>query len=222
MGRSTSWLMERSKTMIRFSVTRNGRPLSKKLYAWNEKTKTFSTKEDGLVLDFTGINRVTFNTGSSCTFDTGSYCRFITGDYCTFNTGSDCTFKAEYDCTFNTDSFCTFNTDSFCTFQTGSYCTFKTSYDCTFKTGHSCTFNTGSDCTFKTGPKCTFTVRDNCFVTRFDVKGVTEIPTGKKIQLNGYEIAGYTIIEKKKEVPTCNGEVIEIDGKKYKLVEGKE
>jgi hypothetical protein len=31
-----------------------------------------------------------------------------------------------------------------------------------------------------------------------DVKGVTEIPTGKKIKLNGYEISGYTVIEEKK------------------------
>jgi hypothetical protein len=40
--------------------------------------------------------------------------------------------------------------------------------------------------------------------------------------LNDYGFAGYTVIEEKKEVPTCNGEVIEIGGKKYKLVEGKE
>jgi hypothetical protein len=40
--------------------------------------------------------------------------------------------------------------------------------------------------------------------------------------LNNYGIAGYTVIEEKKETPTCNGKVVEIEGKKYKLVEVKE
>jgi hypothetical protein len=195
--------------MIRFSVTKNGMPLSKKLYTWDEKTKTFSSKEDGLILDFTGINRVTFNTDSDCTFKTGFDC--------TFNTGSSCAFNTSFGCTFNTGYSCTFNTSFECTFKTGS--------DCTFNTGNYCTFNTSSYCTFITGPYCIFEVGENCFVRRPDVKGVkgvTEIPTGKKIKLNGYEIAGYTVIEEKKEIPTCNGKVVEIDGKKYKLTEIKE
>ena len=33
-----------------FSVTKNGESLDRSLYSWDEKTKTFSTKEDGLVL----------------------------------------------------------------------------------------------------------------------------------------------------------------------------
>jgi hypothetical protein len=217
--------------------------LSKKLYDWDKKTKIFSSKEDGLVLDFTGIDGVTFNTGSYCTFKTGHECTFNTGPSCTFKTSSDCTFKTGYSCafytgyyctfntgnscTFDTGSDCTFKTDSSCTFLTGSHCTFKTGNSCTFITGsdcafetgpyctfnteYDCTFNTGSDCIFKTGHKCTFIVRDNCFVTRLDIKGVTEIPTGKKIQLNGYEISGYTVIGEKKEIPTCNGKVVESD-----------
>jgi hypothetical protein len=41
--------------------------------------------------------------------------------------------------------------------------------------------------------------------------------------LNSYGIAGYTVIEEKKEIPTCNGKVmVEIDGKKYQLTEIKE
>jgi hypothetical protein len=184
--------------MIKFSVTENGIPLAPSLYNWDDKTKTFSSSKDGLVLDFTGVNRVTFKTSSNCTFKTGYDC--------IFKTGFSCTFKTEYDCTFETGSYCTFNT--------GSYCTFNT--------GHACTFKTGFDCTFITGSECKFEVGGNCFVRRYDVKGVTEIPTGKKIKLNGYEIAGYTVIEEKKEVPTCNGKVVEIDGKKYKLTEVKE
>jgi hypothetical protein len=184
--------------MTKFSVTKDGENLSKDLYTWDKKTKTFSSNVDGLVLDFTDVNGVTFNTGSFCTFITNSYCTFITSSSCTFITGS----------------FCTFITSFNCTFKTSSYCVFKTGPDCTFNTGFDCIFKTGSDCTFKTG--------ENCFVTRFDVKGVTEIPeipVNKTIKFNEYGITGYTIIEEKKEISSCDGKIVEIDGKKYKLIE---
>jgi hypothetical protein len=219
--------------MTKFSVTKNGKVLDPSLYIWDENTKTFSSKEKVLVLDFTDIYGVTFNTGRYCTFNTGTCCTFNTdhdctfktGTYCTFNTGSDCTFNTGSFCTFNTGYSCTFKTGHYCTFNTGSDCTFNTGSDCTFKAGIACTFNTGSDCTFITNYECTFEVGYNCFVRRSDVKGVkgvTEIPTGKKIKLNDYEIAGYTVIEEKKEASSCNGKVVEIDSKKYKLTEVKE
>ena len=94
-----------------------------------------------------------------------------------------------------------------------------------FKTGSSCTFKTGSSCTFKTGDNCTFNTGENCFVTRYDVKGVIEIPEKKTIKLNGYGISGYTEIKEeiKEEIKktNCEGkvvEIVEIEGKKYKLV----
>jgi hypothetical protein len=203
--------------MTKFSVTKDGIPLDPSLYTWDENTKTFSTDENRLVLDFTGITGVTFNTGYSCTFKTGHACTFNTGHSCVFNTGSDCTFKTNNYCTFDTGPRCTFKTEDDCVFKTGYHCTFKTSSDCTFDTGSDCTFKTSSACTFITSSDCTFEVGDNCFVRRYDVKGfkgVTEIPTGKKIKLNEHGIAGYTIIEEKKE--------IKIDGKKYQLTEVKE
>jgi len=85
-----------------FSVTKNGKPLDESLYMWNEETKTFASREDALVLDFSSINY--------CTFDTGHYCTFDTGHYCTFDTGSNCTFKTGYNCTFDTGYNCTFDT----------------------------------------------------------------------------------------------------------------
>jgi len=105
-----------------FSVTQNGRELDKSKYTWDESTKTFSTNENNLTLDFSNLNSVTFNTGSNCTFKTGYNCTFNTGYNCTFNTG--------WNCTFNTGSYCTFNTGSYCTFNTGSYCTFEVSEKC--------------------------------------------------------------------------------------------
>jgi hypothetical protein len=178
--------------MTKFSVTRrNGKDLDPSLYNWDENTKTFSTKEEGLVLDFTDVSGVTFNTGYFCTFNTGPYCTFDTGPYCTFKTGAECAFNTCYDCTFKTGSSCTFNTGSYCTFDTGSDCTFKTNYDCVFITG--------SDCTFKTSYHCTFEVGENCYLIRYDVKGVTEIPANKKIKLNDHGMAGYIFVGEKKE-----------------------
>ena len=154
----------------KFSVTKNGKPFTD--YKWDEKTKTFSTTADGLVLNFAGIGNVTFKTGRYCTFKTGYECSFTTGWGCTFTTGDNCTFT----------------------------------------TGWDCTFTTGPDCTFKTGPRCTFNTGDNCFVTRFDVKGVTEIPEGKTIKFNEHKMAGYEVIEEK--------HTITIDGKEIELSQG--
>ena len=91
---------------MNYSITKNGKPLDKKLYTFDEETKTFSSNENNLVLDFSDIE--------GCTFDTGFGC--------TFKTGFDCTFKTSYDCTFDTGSGCTFKTSSGCTFDTGSDC----------------------------------------------------------------------------------------------------
>ena len=73
-----------------YSVTKNGIPLDPSLYTFNEETRTFSSKEDDLVLDFSLISGCTFKTGSGCTFNTNSYCTFKTSYDCTFKTGSGC------------------------------------------------------------------------------------------------------------------------------------
>jgi hypothetical protein len=180
-----------------FSITQYGIELDKSKYSWNEKTKTLSTTENNLVLDFSDYFGVTFKTGYYCTFKTGYSCIFDTGASCTFKTGDSCTFY----------------TGGFCKFNTGSFCTFNTSSSCTFNTGHSCTFTTGASCTFKTG--------DNCVAIRYDVKGITEIPKDITIKFNSIDVSGYTKVEEDKPKPSnpCNGKVVEIDGKKYKLQE---
>jgi hypothetical protein len=193
-----------------FSIRQNGIELDKSKYSWNEKTKTLSTTENSLVLDFSDYDNVTFKTGSNCTFKTGYSCTFTTGHSCTFYTCSDCTFYTGSDCTFDTGYSCTFKTGSDCTFTTGSDCIFKTGDVCTFTTGCSCTFYTGYSCTFKTG--------SNCVAIRYDVKGITEIPKDVTIKFNSHGFSGYTKVEEDKPNP-CNGKVIEMDGKKYKLQE---
>jgi hypothetical protein len=103
-----------NKIEVQQRVLQNGKPLDLDKFSWDEKTRTFSTLEHGLVLDFTGIDGYTFITGSLCIFITRAHCTFIIGDNCTVDTGSYCTFK------------------------TGSYCTFKTGWRCTFITRINC------------------------------------------------------------------------------------
>jgi hypothetical protein len=196
---------------MKFSVTKNGLTLSPSKYLWDEKTKVFSTNENGLVIGFSGINGCTFKTGLDCVF----------------TTGSDCTFSTESDCTFDTGPYCVFNTGFGCIFKTGLGCTFDAEYDCTFDTGSDCAFNTGSDCTFKTeyncefstGWGCTFKTEYNCVIARRDIFEVyqTEPEKGFNIRLNGYGVPGFTEI--KEAVEMTIEEIQNALGKKIKIVE---
>lgn len=94
------------KKDVQKRVLQHGVPLELAKFSWNEKTKTFSSSEHNLVLDFANVN--------GCTFDTGYGCTFVTGYNCTFDTGYNCTFGTGYNCTFDTGSHCTFVTGSHC------------------------------------------------------------------------------------------------------------
>jgi len=163
------------KKEVQKRVLQNGQPLDLKKFEWDEKTKTFTTTENNLVLDFKGIDKINFITGKNCTFKTGDYCKFNTGFSCTFNTGSNCTFN------------------------TGFYCTFKTSSYCTFKTGWNCTFNTGHYCKFDTGKKCVIVRRDVFEIIQpeedvkiklndYQIKGFEIIKDTKTITIDGKNI----------------------------------
>ena len=88
-----------NKLEVQKRFLQNGKPLDLEKFEWDEKTNTFSSKENYLVIDFNEIDDCTFDTGSGCTFKTGSGCTFKTDYGCTFKTGSGCTFKTGYGCT---------------------------------------------------------------------------------------------------------------------------
>lgn len=71
-----------NKKEIQKRVLYKGKPIPLEDFTWDEKTKTFSSNLDSLVLDFAEIDNCTFKTGSYCTFDTGSYCTFDVGERC--------------------------------------------------------------------------------------------------------------------------------------------
>ena len=84
-----------------FSVTRDGKDLSKDLYFWNKETKVFSTNENDLDLDFSNINHCTFRIGSGCKIKAGSCCIFNTFADCEFKTGGGCVFYVYERCIFS-------------------------------------------------------------------------------------------------------------------------
>ena len=56
-----------NKEEIQQRVLRNGRPIELDLFSWDEKTLTFATGKDGLVMDFSGLPGLTINCGSNNT-----------------------------------------------------------------------------------------------------------------------------------------------------------
>src|SRR3990167_407635 len=75
-------LKEVRKMGYQMKITQLGKELDREKYIIDTKAKSFSTTEDGLVLDFSGEYGWAFKTGSYCTFDTGSYCTFKTSFGC--------------------------------------------------------------------------------------------------------------------------------------------
>ena len=69
-----------TKKEIQQRVLKNGKSLDLNKFEWDEKTNTFSSSEDYLVLDFNDISYCTFKTGSYCTFDTGKNCVVVRRD----------------------------------------------------------------------------------------------------------------------------------------------
>jgi hypothetical protein len=99
---------------LNFTVSQNGVPLDPSLYTWDDETRTFTSAEDNLMLDFYNHDKCTFHTGGLCIFTAGSFCNFYTSSRCNFDTGQDCNFYTGDDCTFDTGSFCTFTSGVKC------------------------------------------------------------------------------------------------------------
>jgi len=106
------------KEEVQKRVLHRGKQIELYDFSWDEKTKTFSSDLDNLVLDFSCIDDCNFITGYGCKFKTGSYCNFKTGFNCKFKTGNDCNFRTGGGDVFNTGKDCKFETYSYCTFKT--------------------------------------------------------------------------------------------------------
>jgi len=197
-----------TKLDVQKRVLQDGKPLPLSKFNWDEKSKIFSTKECNLIIDFTSINKVTFNTGDCCIFRTGDNCDFNTTYYCMFDTGNRCNFKTYSNCRFDTGDNCSFNTKENCTFNTGNNCIFITDSNCIFNTNNDCNFMTNENCIFKTSENCRFKTDEYCIIIRKDICEIIEVPKNKKIKLNEFGIKGYT-----------SNHIITIDDKEIELSE---
>ncbi len=83
-------------------VLKNGQIVDSGKYDWNENTKTFSSEEDGLVLDFGSMENVTIKVRNFCTIKCGNFCTIKCGSYCTIKCGYSCTINSGDDCTIRT------------------------------------------------------------------------------------------------------------------------
>ena len=68
-----------TKQEVQKRVLQNGKPLDLDKFEWDEKTNTFTTQENDLMLDFDNMDNFNFNTGSNCSFRAGSNCNFDKG-----------------------------------------------------------------------------------------------------------------------------------------------
>ena len=59
--------MKLTKREVQQRVLQNGKPLALSKFSWDAKTKTLSSMEDNLVIDFKNISGCTFDTGWDCT-----------------------------------------------------------------------------------------------------------------------------------------------------------
>ena len=87
---------------MKIVILKNGQIVSPEKYDWNFETKTFSSEEDGLVLDFGSLENVTIKCGNFCTIKCGWNCTINSGYSCTIKCGFGCTIKCGYSCTIRT------------------------------------------------------------------------------------------------------------------------
>ena len=86
-----------TKQEVQQRVLQNGKPLSLDKFEWDEKTKTFSSNENDLVLDFKGVDNLTINCRNYCTINCESFCTINCGYYCTINCRYYCTINPKGD-----------------------------------------------------------------------------------------------------------------------------
>lgn len=111
-----------TKEQVQQRVLKDGKPLALDLFTWDEETSTFSSKEERLILDFSGINNCVFNVW----------------DDCIIKTGNNCILNTECNCILDSQDNCTLTVEDCCTIRTGNNCILNTGYNCVADTGGSC------------------------------------------------------------------------------------
>lgn len=103
-----------TKQEVQKKITQNGKIINLDSFSWDKENNKFSSHENGLIINFEGIDNCVFKTGSNCIFMTGNKCLFITPANCKFHTGNECVFRTHFGCEFHAGSECNFQTGVNC------------------------------------------------------------------------------------------------------------
>jgi len=182
-----------------YKITKDNKPLDPKLYTIDEANQAFISKENDLVIDFTGESGWIFRIRNNCTITTGNHCIIDAYSNCTITTGRSCFINTSHNCTITTEDYCSINTHQ--------DCTITVSDRCTIDTGNGCNITTGDRAVVVTSENSTITGGENCVVIRHYTSEVIKLIAGQTIRLNGYRTGGYEVVE-----PI---ETIEIGGLKF-------
>jgi len=156
-----------TKEEIQRRVLKNGKPLELDKFTWCEKTNTFSTTEDGLVLDFSDLSNCFIYIRNHNTIIAG-YSNTITAGYSnTITAGDSNTITARDLNTITAESSNTITAESSNTIAARDLNTIKAE---------------SSD---------TITASNNCVYIRTDIFEVIMLEKGKKYQIAPYKIKGY-------------------------------
>lgn len=101
------------KNTIKYRIIKDWKHLDRSLYTFDEKTRTFSSKENWIIVDFTWRYWITF--------DVDDYCVIRCGDNCIVRCGSSCFIDVGSFCSVSANNHCTFLAGNNCTFSTGRY-----------------------------------------------------------------------------------------------------
>ena len=154
-----------------YSITKNGVAVDPELYTIDEVNKTFASRENGLVIDFTGEGGWIFRINHNCTITTGDGC-FINADFnCNITTGHNCFIN------------------------TGSGCNIIANDGCTIDAGYTCHISTGHNAVIRAYGNSDITSGENCVVIRHDTNEVIKLVERQTIRLNSRYIEGYEVIK---------------------------
>lgn len=191
------------KKEVQKRVLLNGVPLSLENFTWDEETKTFSSKVDGLKIDLSFFGGITFNLADNCTA--------IIGDESRVKAGNRSVIVGGFSCQVETQDYCRLEMRMGCSLRMGFCCSLEALYNTTVKAGSSCSIKVGDDSNLDIGPYCRVMVRsgsklrtlhsctieamNGCILIRKDLPfKKVRLPEEKKVRLNGPMKKGYTVL----------------------------
>jgi uncharacterized protein (DUF2345 family) len=157
-----------NKKEVQKRVLQNGKPLALNKFSWDEKTKTFSTNENNVLADFSGIDHVTLTAGGWSTLTAGDNSTLTAGGYSTLRAGNGCTLTAGWQGTLTAGGWSTLTAEDNSTLTAGWQSTLTAGGWSTLTAEDDSTLTARGYCTLKAGNGCTLTAEDNSTLTAGD------------------------------------------------------